>query len=148
MEGRALFWQRWLVVVTIGVALFGLTLVLAPSVARQLFGLLIYASPSGVDALGASAAPYITLVHGVLGAVMFGWAVALFLVVIGPFRRGSWEGWLTLTVSLTAWFVPDTAFSLWTGFWPNAVLNLAFAVLFAIPLVATYRVFRQYGHRW
>jgi hypothetical protein len=143
VERRFRFWQRWLIVVTIGVAVFGLTLVVAPTLARRLFGLLIYASPFGIDRLGAPAAPYITLVHGVLGAVMFGWAIALLFIVIGPFGRGSREGWLTMTVSLTAWFVPDTAFSLWTGFWPNAVLNLVFATLFAIPLAATYRAFRQ-----
>jgi hypothetical protein len=39
------------------------------------------------------------------------------------------------------WFVLDTALSLVSGFWPNAVLNVVLAVLFAVPLAATYRVF-------
>ncbi len=42
---------------------------------------------------------------------------------------------------VTAWFTPDTAFSLWSGFWQNAVLNVAVATLFAVPLAATYRTF-------
>ena len=74
---------------------------------------------------------------------MFGWGVALLFVLLGPFRRGSREGWLTLTVSLLAWFVPDTAFSLWSGFWQNAALNAIFAVLFAVPLGATYHAFDE-----
>ena len=51
------------------------------------------------------------------------------------------EGWFTITVSVLAWFIPDTAFSLWSGFWQNAVFNTVFVVLFAIPLAATYRAF-------
>jgi hypothetical protein len=141
VKERARFWQRWLIAVTLGVALFGLTLVIAPALGRQVFGLLIYRSPSGIAELGGSATPYISLVHGVLGAVMFGWAAALLLVVLGPFRRGAREGWTIIAVSVAAWFVPDTIFSLWTGFWPNAVLNLVFAALFAIPLAATRRSF-------
>jgi hypothetical protein len=34
-------------------------------------------------------------------------------------------------------------FSLWSGFWQNAVLNSVIAVLFAIPLAATYSVFHE-----
>jgi hypothetical protein len=129
--------------VTIGVAVFGLTLVVAPAVGRRIFSLLIYASPTGVADLGASATPYITLVHGVLGAVMFGWMIALLFIVIGPFGRGSREAWLAIAVSMTAWLVSDTVFSLWTGFWPNAILNLGIATLFAIPLAATFRRFKR-----
>jgi hypothetical protein len=43
-----------------------------------------------------------------------------------------------VAVSIAAWFVPDTAFSLWTGYWQNAVLNGVLALAFAIPLAATY----------
>jgi hypothetical protein len=32
--------------------------------------------------------------------------------------------------------VPDTAFSLWSGYWQNAALNAAFVALFVPPLVA------------
>jgi hypothetical protein len=143
MEGRDRFWQRWLLVVTIVVAAFGLALVIAPPVGRGFFSLLIYGSPSRIDEMGTTASAYITLAHGVLGAVMFGWAVALLLIVMGPFARGFWEGWLILAVSVTAWFIPDTVISLSLGFWPNAVQNAVFATLFAIPLAATYRSFRQ-----
>ncbi len=68
---------------------------------------------------------------------MFGWGVALLCILLGPFRRGSREAWLTLVVSLAAWLIPDTTLSLWSGFWQNAVLNVVLAVLFAVPLAAT-----------
>ena len=38
-------------------------------------------------------------------------------------------------------FVPDTLYSLTSGFVGNAVLNVGFALLFAVPLAATFRDF-------
>ena len=93
MQGRDRFWWYWPIVAALGVATFGAVLVVIPALGRQVFGLLLFSSPSGIEALGASATPYITLVHGVLGAVMVGWAITLLSVAIGPFGRGSWDGW-------------------------------------------------------
>lgn len=137
------FWVRWLVVVTLGVMVFGLLLVVAPGLAREGFSLLIYGDGQQIATFGSRATQYIGLVHAVLGAVMFGWGVALLLVVRGLFARGTREGWQIVAVSVAAWFVPDTTFSLWSGFWQNAVLNLVFITLFAIPLAATYQGFHR-----
>lgn len=146
MNPKFLFWWRWLVVVTLGVLLFGLSLVLLPRPTQQLFNWLFFSSPQGNPAFSEAAVAYITFVCAVLGAVMFGWAVALLYALFGPFRCELREGWNMVTVSLTAWFVPDTAFSLWSGFWQNAVLNIGFAILFAIPLAATYQGFHAEPH--
>jgi hypothetical protein len=135
----SVFWCRWLLAVTIGVMLLGLALVLAPGLARQGFSLLIYGDAERLSTFGAEATAYISLAHGVLGAVMFGWGVALLFVVRRLFASGASEGWEIVAVSVAAWFVPDTAFSLWSGFWQNAALNLVCVVLFAVPLAATYR---------
>jgi len=62
-----------------------------------------------------------------------------FLIARGSFARGERLGWRVVAASVLAWFVPDSAFSVWSGFWPNAVLNLLFFVVFALPLAATYR---------
>ncbi|MBI3896921.1 MAG: hypothetical protein HY308_01335 [Gammaproteobacteria bacterium] len=133
------FWWRWLIVVTVGVLLLGIGMVLAPTLTLQSFGLLVFSSAQGITGFETTAVSYITLVHAVLGATLFGWGAALLIVLLGPFRRGSKEGWFMVAASLLAWFVPDTAFSLWSGFWQNAVLNSVFAIAFAIPLAATYR---------
>lgn len=137
----ALLWWRWLWAANASVLLFGAAMVVAPGPTRQFFGLLLYARPDAIDTFGHDAVAYITLLHAVLGAVMVGWSVALMFVLHGPFRRGERAGWTTLAVSLVAWFVPDTLVSLASGFWPNAVLNLIFATLFALPLAATWRAF-------
>lgn len=140
----SVFWFNWILAVVLAVMALGLSMLLAPGLIRQAFSLLLYADPGTVDnSFGSSALEYVSLLHGVLGSVMFGWGAALLLVVCGPFKRGSREAWIMVCVSVFAWFVPDTLFSLWTGFWQNAVLNAAFLLLFAIPLVATRRVFRR-----
>jgi hypothetical protein len=139
-----IFWFRWLLGAIAGIMLFGISMILSPDFIRQFFSLLIYSSANNIqNQFGSAAVNYITLVHGVLGAVMFGWGVSLLMVLLGPFRRRSREGWSILSVSVAAWFFPDTLFSFWTGFWQNAMLNLVFAILFAIPLVATYGVFKN-----
>ncbi|HTU68346.1 MAG TPA: hypothetical protein VMF52_20555 [Steroidobacteraceae bacterium] len=59
------------------------------------------------------------------------------------FTRGDDAGRRMVAVSVGAWFVPDTACSLLSGFWQNGILNICFLVLFAIPLAATRRNFRS-----
>ncbi|MFZ5879676.1 MAG: hypothetical protein ACOY0R_09915 [Chloroflexota bacterium] len=134
------FWQRWLVVVSAGVMLYGISMVLAPDLLRQFLSLLAFGSPQVITSFGAEAADYIALAHAVMGSVMFGWGATMMLVLFSQFRPGNQTGWLTIAVPLAAWFIPDTLYSLWSGFWQNAVLNLAFAILFAIPLAATFRM--------
>ena len=136
MTSIQLFWWRCLVLTTAGLMVFGLVLVLMPSVAEQMFSLLVYASASHVQAFGPEAVAYIRLVHAVLGCVLFGWGVLFMYLALGHVRKGSKDAWSAFAVSLLAWFVPDTAYSLLSGFWQNAVLNMGFAVLFAMPLLA------------
>jgi hypothetical protein len=136
MTSIQLFWWRWLVLTTAGLMVFGLVLVLMPSVAEQMFSLLVYASASHVQAFGPEAVAYIRLVTAVLGCVLFGWGILFMYLALGPVRKGSKTAWSAFAVSLLAWFVPDTTYSLLSGFWQNAVLNLGFALLFAMPLLA------------
>ncbi len=142
MSTKFAFWRRWLVVVTLCFMAFSLCMVLVPHYTRRFFSWLIYASPEAINAFGGAAVAYISLVHAVLGAVMFGWGVALLFITLGPFKRMSSQAWQTLAVSMAAWFIPDTAYSLWSGFWQNGAFNLVFIILFAIPLAATHRLCR------
>lgn len=136
------FWLRWLHAVTLGTILFGLAMASLPELARQGFSLMVYGHAGALAAFGPEVQPYLTLSHGVMGSVMVGWGLALWLTLRGPFRRGERHGRDVFVISLVGWFVPDTMVSLWTGLWPNAVLNTAFAVAFALPLIATWSCFR------
>jgi hypothetical protein len=120
-----------------GLAEFGLALVLAPGIARQGFSLLLYADAQRIASFGAKTKAHMGLVHAVLGAEPFGWAVAMHLTVRGPFARGERGVWVCLALSIAAWFVLDTAYSLWSGVWPNAVRHAIVLGLFAVPLAAT-----------
>jgi len=137
------FWWRWLIASASGVLLFGLRLVLLPTPMQQLFNLFYFSSSQANLSFGPGAVSYIQFICAVLGSVMIGWSVSLLFVLFGSFRRGLREGWKLIVVSVAAWFLPDTAFSLLSGFWQNAVLNLAIAVLFAIPLGFTFKYFHS-----
>jgi len=129
-----LFCWRLLVATTAGLMLFGLVLVVMPGFTLQAFSLMVYASAAHLNTFGPEALAYIRLVHAVLGSLMFGWGAVLMFLALGPVRRGSKEAWWMFVVSLCAWFIADTAYSLLSGFWQNALLNAGFALLFAIAL--------------
>jgi hypothetical protein len=137
MGKPAPIWIAWLLTVSVGVVLFGLTLVVAPELARTGFSALVFGDTGRIGSFDPIAVRYISLAHAVIGGVMVGWGVALVLVVRGPFAAADPIGWRIIALSVLAWFVPDTAYSLWSGFWQNAVLNLVFLMLFAVPLLAT-----------
>lgn len=131
------FWVNWLLAMAAGVAVFGLVLVIAPALTRQGFSLLVYAAPDTIDAFGHEPVRYISLVHAVIGGVMAGWGAALFYVTRTLFAQGSRIAWNLVALSVGTWYIPDTSYSLLSGYWQNAVLNTAFLVLFALPLWAT-----------
>lgn len=137
------FWIGWLRFASLMVATFGLFLVLAPSLSRQGFAMLVYFDPQRIDSFGPEAVRYITLAHAVIGSTMVGWGVALFLVNDRLVLRGGKVGLHIIGCSLLSWFVPDTIFSVLTGFWQNALLNLSFAMIFAVPLMALRHVIKS-----
>ena len=136
------FWWRWLVAADIIVIVFGAAQALLPDLIRQGFSLLVFGSASYVDTFPQDAIRYITLTHAVMGSAMIGWGVSMMYTLLTQFRTGEWTGWVSIAIAMTLWFIPDTAMSILTGFWQNAVLNVGFILLFAIPLAATYRTFR------
>lgn len=135
----SVFWWRWLLLVTIGVFLFGLGFIFLPDVMQGLFNWMFYGVPEA--RFDAEATHYIKFTYGVLGAVMAGWMAALLSILLRSFRRGEREAWDTIALSMVVWFIIDTPFSLSMGFPQNAIFNVLFLVLFAVPLGATYQQF-------
>lgn len=135
------FWSRWLIGGTVYTGLFGLAMLLWPSGIEAVFSLILFAETRTIGQMDPAALAYIRLLHGILGGVIFGWALAMLYWAMGPFRQGQREAWLALSWSVWGWFLTDTAYSLWSGFWQNALLNLGFAVLLGLPLLATRRCF-------
>lgn len=85
------------------------------------------------------ASRHVTLGSAVLGAVMIGWACLLWPLVRGPVRRREPWAWTAIAVSVGVWFVIDSTLSIASGFGENALLNLVFAIAFAVPLWAIRR---------
>jgi hypothetical protein len=136
------WWTRALTFINGGVFLYGLSMVVAPRTTVKIFSRLVYASSDHIDlAFGPDAVAYVQLTHAVMGSVMVGWSTALMFVLKSLFAQQHPLGWTLVATSLTAWFIPDTVYSLASGFWQNAVLNVAFGVSFAVPLVATRKYF-------
>jgi hypothetical protein len=138
-----LFWWRWLLVANAGVFLFGLAFILLPDVMYNFFDLVLFWDGTPKISFTADTTSFLKFAYGVLGAVMIGWAISLYYILLVPFRRGEWEAWLGVTLSMTVWYVVDSIWSVATGFYENALLNTGFFVLFIIPLAATYRQFRS-----
>ncbi|HEX2542027.1 MAG TPA: hypothetical protein VHM00_13200 [Caldimonas sp.] len=110
-----------------------------PGFARGAFGWLVYADVKRIAGFPPEAVRYASFLHGVIGAVMVGWAVLLLLIVRGPLAAGSPWAWQAVAASLAAWFLPGTLFSAASGVWRNVALNVLFMAAFAVPLAATVR---------
>jgi hypothetical protein len=115
----------------LGTVLFGGLMMLAPRLAHQGFSLLMFADAHRTWGFVPEARDYITLVHGVLGAVMVGWALGLLALLRWVWPSAPLACWRVTAVSLGSWFVVDTLFSLAVGAWQNAVLNACFGLLYA-----------------
>ena len=135
-------WCNWLTVVIIGIALFGVVLVIFPRLTHGLFNWIAFLGDRPKPLGDPEVVGYLSFVYGVLGAVMLGWSAAFYYIVRGPFRAGESWSWYALAVPITVWFVADSAHSMVSGFWPNAVFNAGFFMAFSVPLVATFISFR------
>lgn len=77
---------------------------------------------------------------GVLGAVMIGWALTIFVLadlaarVDAALEARLWRG---LTLAIGVWFVVDSAISIATGAPVNAVSNTAFVAAFLVPVLGS-----------
>jgi len=136
------FWINWLTYTAEFTVLFGLFMVLAPGLTQQAFGLLIFQDAAQLSAFDSQATAYTELAHAVMGSVMVGWGALIFMLVRKLNVKDAKETCRMITISVLLWYVPDTAFSLHSGFWQNAVLNTGFAVLYAVPLMALKKHFQ------
>ena len=137
MSDKSSFWWRWLQAACLVVQGFGAFMVLSPSGTNGLFGFLVLGDAGAIGQFHERAVDYVGLLHAILGSVLVGWGVALFLVVRQFYMQHPEPVSRLVFLSLVFWVVPDTAYSLWSGFWQNAVLNASFIALFAPPLIAS-----------
>lgn len=138
-------WSRLIQSAAAGVLVLSAVLLLAPSVGERFFYLVYFQQSVSPVPLPDPAQGYIRFAHGILGAVMAGWMLAIILLARGPFVAGERYAWEAIAWPLSGWYLIDTCFSLAHGVWGNVLLNTALAVLFGVPLIASRRHFAKQG---
>ena len=131
------FWSNWLLVWCWGVLAFGALLATAAvpgldGAMRVLFGLFA----GNPETAATFDLPAVRFGLGLQGALTIGWAMTMFAVLQAAKTIGA-PIWRSLTFALLAWYVIDSAISVSTGFWPNAVSNTALMVAYLIPVLAS-----------
>jgi hypothetical protein len=141
----AKLWDRWLLLVGWLLVVFGLLLGFLNQ--TQLFDLAFNRQinsvfwPNGTPV--ASIEQFQAWIYGVLGFTVSGWGVFVIFLAGNPFSKR--ERWARncVFVGITLWYITDTAISLYFGVIFNAVFNTVLAVLFYVPLVATWKDFNR-----
>lgn len=77
----------------------------------------------------------------VLGAVIAGWGLLLAFIAWHPFRLREKRAWYSIAVAVIVWFVGDTTCSLYYGVTANAEFNVFTLILFALPLLFSWKYF-------
>lgn len=80
-------------------------------------------------------------IYGVLGATILGWGIFVGFIARYPFRNVEKWAWSCIAAGVSAWYVTDTALSLYYGVMFNAAFNTLFLTLVALPLLFTRRQF-------
>lgn len=131
------FWRGWLnvwgwVVIVFGLVLAGGGLDPTDGPVEILYGI-----------LGSGAAfdwtPHLRFSVALMGAVTMGWGLTFLATFMAAHRLGDQAApvWRLATGGVLVWFVVDSALSVATGFWLNAVSNTGLLIGYLVPLLAT-----------
>ena len=136
------FWQRWLLVVSWIIVLFGLAMALLNT--TPIFDLMndrVNPVFWGADPVPEASALFIRWIYGVLGATVAGWGVFMVFIAHYPFNRH--ERWArdAILVGLLLWYVVDTSITLYFRVAFNAALNTTLFIMGMLPIVMTWNNF-------
>lgn len=136
--------KSWLEGASIILGLVGLVVCIsalpALSMPTRLLADIIFWPP---DAAQNLTAPETRLLAAIGGGVMLGWGATLWLLVRTLFAREPAAVKTIITTGITIWFVTDSTASILAGAPLNAVLNVAFLLLFLLPLRGEAQVQKQ-----
>lgn len=131
------FWRNWLLVWSVGVAVFGLVLAGGAFEATSGPVSLIYQGLQGPGDLTFDPAMRFTL--AVMGCISIGWAVTMFLMIRVAYSLGDRARpiWIGLTAGVVTWFVTDSSLSVATGFGLNVVPNAGLIVTYLVAILGS-----------
>jgi hypothetical protein len=146
LPGRFEFWQRWLLVVAVLVAAFGLFIAFFNQ--TPLFDTLFndFINPVFWDSedVTEEVRDFQRWIYGVLGMTVAGWGVTMAFVAHYAFRRKERWAWTAIVAAMTLWFVVDTLISLVHGVYFNALaVNVPLYALIMLPMWFTRKAFKR-----
>ena len=131
----SIFWQKWLGAWAVLVTVFGLVLAggafaATDGLTAALFALFGNPLPADIDA-------HHRFAIGLMGAATMGWGLTFWAAFKALFALDALTAapiWRFVLFASLVWYVIDSAISVATGFWMNAVSNTLFIVMLMIPL--------------
>ena len=136
-QDMSAFWRTWLnawawVVIVFGLVLAGGGLDATDTAAEAAFAIVGGGAP-------LEWTPHLRFSVALMGAVTMGWGVRYLALFMAAHRLGvdAAPVWRLATIGMVAWFVIDSALSVATGFWMNAVSNTGLAIGYLVPVLAS-----------
>ena len=136
------FWQRWLFVVGLVIAAFGLVMAfLNGTIVFELFNGQINPVFWGTGDMPEAATRFRQWAYGAWGATVAGWGIFVAFIAHYPFRHRERWSWNCLATGLLVWYLVDTAISLYFRVYFNAAFNTLLLMLVTLPLAFTRKHF-------
>ncbi len=130
------FWRTYFTTWSIFVMVFGLVLAGAGLPALDGIATLIFAIIGGADPVWTAELRFAT---ALMGAVTLGWGMTLLTAIRAAITLGDQSAsvWRGLLIATLVWVVIDSAMSVATGFWLNAVSNAIISAAFVIGVIGS-----------
>jgi hypothetical protein len=136
------FWQKWLLVVGIIIAIFGILMTfLSGTPLFDLFNRQIDPAFWGSGTSIESIRLFQQWIYGVWGATIAGWGIFVTFIAYYPFRSKEKWAWNCLVLGLGVWFVLDTALSISFKVYFNVAFNTILLILAGLPVIFTRKEF-------
>lgn len=128
--------KRWRLLVQatmVTMIVLGAVMLLTPALGEKIFYLVYYQAIEPPADFSHEARRYIRFTNAVLGAVLIGWMVLSYQLVVAR-STGTFSARSAIMLSVGCWFLVDTAFSALHGVWGNVALNVLVAIGILLPL--------------
>ncbi len=136
------FWQRWLLVVGLTIALFGIVMAfVSGTLLFDPFNRQIDPAFWGTNVVGDIARQFQQWIYGVWGATIAGWGIFVTYIARYPFNKKERWAWNCIVFGLVVWFVLDTSLSFFHKVYFNVAFNMGLFVLAILPVVFTRKDF-------
>lgn len=132
------FWVKWLKDWSLFVTAFGILFALIdlPAIGRPAQVFNDFAFMRLFSGASVPMTPDLAVANGVLGAMMIGWGLFMYLSIESLARHDAAPLRRAFTIAFTIWVLFDQAASSRAGAYGNMVSNVSFYLMFMAPFIA------------